>query len=189
MSSGTWRCFVAVPIPEDLRDALVAARDAWMGDPGTSGLRWIEPASWHVTLAFLGSVAADAIPVLEARVAMVAARHSVLQVRAGGLGAFPSPGRARVVWYGVEPDPALVALAADLARALSLEVAGPFRPHVTLARARRGGTDLRDWVGQCAASAPVADPPVHHVDLMRSHVANGPARYELLSRSPLGGTG
>jgi RNA 2',3'-cyclic 3'-phosphodiesterase len=188
MPTATWRCFVAVPIPEDLRAALAAARDAWMGDPGASGLRWIEPASWHVTLAFLGAVPPEEIGAIGGSVGAVAGRHRTLQVRTGGLGTFPNPRRATVVWYGVEPDPALAALAADLAGSLSLETAGPFRPHLTLARAPRGGTDLRHWVAQCATSTPIGRLAVHHVELMRSHLGAGPASYEVLSRHPLGGT-
>ena len=72
----------------------------------------------------------------------------------GGLGAFPSPGSARVLWYGVaDPDGRLAALAGDLTGALGLDGRGPFRPHVTLARARREPVDLRRWLG-AAASAP-----------------------------------
>jgi RNA 2',3'-cyclic 3'-phosphodiesterase len=186
MSSGTWRCFVAVPIPDALRRALLPERDTWIADPDVPRLRWTDPASWHLTLAFLGAVPSDDVPALADRVGAVAGRHRAHRVGTGGLGAFPHPRRAGVVWYGVEPDAALGALAADLAQDLSLDVGDPFQPHLTLARARRGGVDVRAWLSRFGGSAPAGQLPVQQIDLMRSHLGSGPARYERLATFLLG---
>jgi 2'-5' RNA ligase len=51
---------------------------------------------------------------------------------------------------------------------------------VTLARARRRAIDLRGWVEDASASAPDGSIDVRAVDLMRSHLGDGPARYERL---------
>lgn len=48
MNPGRWRCFVAAPIDEGLRASLEQSVDSWQSRP--------DPASWHVTLAFLGAI-------------------------------------------------------------------------------------------------------------------------------------
>jgi 2'-5' RNA ligase len=79
------------------------------------------------------------------------------------------------------------ALADDLADALGLDRAEePYRPHITLARARRGWLDLRGWIEKASLEAPDARLTVSAVDLMRSHLGQGPARYERLASVRLG---
>ena len=179
--SELWRCFVAVPIGESLRSTLAKAVDGWK----LEGLRWTDPANWHLTLAFLGPTDAARVASIAAVMERVAAAHGPVHVRTGGLGAFPAPGRARVLWYGVE-DPAgeLDALARDLSSELGVEVAGPYRPHLTLARARREPVNLPSWLAD--ASAPEGGLVVDRLDLMRSHLVGGPARYQAIGTALLG---
>jgi 2'-5' RNA ligase len=187
MTEASWRCFLAVPLGDDLRAALGAAVDGWRARSDLSGLRWADPSGWHLTLAFLGAVEADEVPAIGAAVASTAARHLAWRARTGGLGGYPSAARARVAWYGVaDPDRRLATLATDLRAALGLDDAGPFRPHVTLARGRREPVDLRSWIA--ATSAPDGQLNVDRVELMRSHLGGGPARYETLASAALGAT-
>lgn len=53
MTHERWRCFVAVPIDEDVRLALAAAA---VPSRAHADLRWVPAGSWHLTLAFLGSI-------------------------------------------------------------------------------------------------------------------------------------
>lgn len=111
-----------------------------------------------------------------------------MQLTAGGVGAFPMPARGRVAWYAVDDaDRRLADLAHDLGAALRVEVGDPFRPHITLARARRGPVDLRPWLADAAEAAPVATIAVDRIELMRSHLRRGPAAYETLASMPLTG--
>ena len=179
--SERWRCFVAVLIGESLRSALAEAVEGWKGD---EGLRWADLANWHLTLAFLGPTNPARVASIEAVMATVAGSHGPMHLRTGGLGAFPSPGRARVLWYGVE-DPAgeLGTLARDIHVELGVEVAAPFRPHLTLARARRQPVNLASWLAD--ASAPEGELVVDRLNLMRSHLGGGPARYEVVGSASL----
>lgn len=187
MSEARWRCFVAVPLPDELRTRLAAAVAGWRSRPELAGLRWVEPAGWHVTITFLGATDPAAVPAIDAGVAAIAAGHTPWIASVGGVGAFPSPSRARVAWYGVsDRDGRLSELAADLRSALAIEHAGPFRPHVTVGRTRRAQLDLRDWVAN--ASAPAGTLAIDRLELMRSHLGGGPARYETLATTLLGGT-
>jgi 2'-5' RNA ligase len=178
-----WRCFVAVPLDEDLRARLAGAVDGWRTDPRTDGLRWTATESLHLTLAFIGDVDHDRVPTLTSAIELVGERHARLVAPTGRLGAFARPSSARIVWYGVgDPEGRLGALAADLAAGLELEaVPEPYRPHVTLARARRGWLDLRGWIEAASASAPEGQLSLTTLDLMRSHLGGGPARYERLA--------
>jgi 2'-5' RNA ligase len=181
--TGAWRCFVAVPLDASLRARLSDAIGRWRDDPRTDGLRWVEPDALHLTLAFLGGIDPGRVPVLERAISDVAARHVALAVPTGRLGAFARPSSARVLWYGVgDAGGAISALAVDLAEALDLaNVEQPFRPHVTLARARHRWLDLRGWIEDASASAPDGELEVATIDLMRSHLGSGPARYERLA--------
>ncbi len=69
------------------------------------GLRWVDDALWHVTLAFLGEVPDDVLPELDVRLARAAARHRPMRVWFGSAGAFPSLGRARTFWVGLNTVP------------------------------------------------------------------------------------
>lgn len=183
-----WRCFVALPLDGSLTSALSSAVAAWRRDPRADTLRWAEPGGWHLTLVFLGAIDPDDIARAAAAARRVAALHWPTEVTTGRLGAFPRPGSARVLWYGVsDTDGRLAALADDLSDAMQLPRDEPYRPHITLARARRRPVDLRGWVEAAAVSAPGGRLEVDTIELMRSHLGSGPARYETLATFTLGG--
>jgi len=187
MTDELWRCFVAVPIGSVLRGDLRAAVDDWRGRLELRDLRWIDPAGWHVTVAFLGSIDSGSIPEVLERLAGVAASQSGMRTTTGGLGAFPDPARARVAWYGIgdgDGEGGLARLARDVAGALGLDASRPLRLHLTLARARREPVDLRSWLA--SASAPDGVLTTDRIELMRSHIGRDPARYETLAAITLG---
>jgi 2'-5' RNA ligase len=171
---------VAVPIGDALRSRLATAAETWRAHPDGAGLRWTDPASWHLTLAFIGLVPVADVERVTASIERAARGAAPMRLATGGLGAFPSQRRARVLWYGVaDPGGRLAELAGALAAALELEAASPFRPHLTLARARRAPVTVVDLVAQ--ADAPRGRIDVDRIDLMRSHLGGGPAHYERLA--------
>lgn len=181
-----WRCFVAVPLDDALRSALDRTLRDLRGRPGAEAWRWTDAEAWHVTLAFLGATDAAAVPRLVTDLRRVAGGFAPLDLEAGGLGAFPSRGRARVLWFGIaDPRGELRRLARAVADACGLPDDGRFRGHVTLARAReREGVDAAGLLG---AEAPEGRLPVERIVLYRSHLGRGPARYEALAAMPIGG--
>ena len=145
--------------------------------------RWADPEGWHITLAFLGATPPEVVPAVVAQLSRDLAEYERFSVAAGGIGAFPGRSRARVLWYGIQDaDRRLAELARMVRAATGTDEAAPFRPHVTLARAReRHGAPLPSL----PHGLPVGVVPVNTVTLMRSHVGHGPARYEALAEFPL----
>jgi 2'-5' RNA ligase len=181
-----WRCFWAAPIPEPLRVSLADAVATKRTDPQVEvDWRFADPSGWHVTLAFLGATPAASLGPLVDGVSDAVRDLAPFEVSTSGLGGFPSGRRARVLWYGVaDPDRRLRDLARRVQAAAGLDEGTPFRPHITLARARdRRGVDASQFL---ANDAPVGSVPVPGVTLFRSHLRHGPARYEILAEAPLG---
>lgn len=183
--SGRWRCFVAVPVADRLRGDLARAVATWRDDPDLAGLRWTDPEAWHVTLVFLGWIDPAALGSIVSAMQATAEAAFPGSLTTGGVGAFPSAARTRVLWYGIaDPHEFIAGLSHELWRALRLQGPQAFRPHVTLARARHGPVGLRDAIGRLAA--PTGTLAVEEIRLMRSHLGGGPARYETLASVQIG---
>lgn len=187
----TWRLFFAVEFPAEARGRAFEVGRLLARDLGQV-VKWVEVGSLHVTLKFVGGVPAGRVAeVIEAgRAAAAAGREGELFL--AGAGAFPSARRPRVLWIGVSGDiEPLGAVAADLDRRLAearlAEPEGrPFRPHLTLGRARQ---DARP-PDMAAALAELADAEVGRVwvedfVLMRSHLSPRGPTYEVVERFPL----
>jgi 2'-5' RNA ligase len=112
-------------------------------------VRWVTPANIHLTIKFLGDVSVGNLDLLTKMLQAEAGRHPAFEVRVGGLGAFPSNRRPRVVWVGVEAPAELAALQrgveAEMARLGYEPEPRAFSPHLTLGRVIRNAAsdDLR----------------------------------------------
>ncbi len=124
------RLFIALPLPQALRDDLSDLAH------GVHGVRWVPPENYHVTLRFLGEVANPLADEIDH--ALAALRGRRLAVSVTGTGVFERGGRVTTLWAGIDRDPALDHLQAKIETAV--QRAGVpaerrrFQPHVTLAR-------------------------------------------------------
>lgn len=147
------RIFVAIRLPDRVAAALAGAFP-----PDLPGLRPVDPALLHLTLAFVGTVPEDHVAGVTAAGRAAARRQRTLELRIEGIGRFPSHGRVQTVWAGIAGDlPALAGLAervrAELAKRDLPFDPKPFRPHLTLGRVRPSATDPE---AQAIASAVAA---------------------------------
>ena len=110
------RVFIAAPLNEELRSALRAVQETLR--PRLPGVRWVEPATLHLTLRFIGAADEESIEKIAAIMLSVVGFCPPLAVRVAGLGAFPRPAHARVVWLGVGDCAPLLALERRLATQL-----------------------------------------------------------------------
>jgi 2'-5' RNA ligase len=137
----------------------------------------VPPEKIHLTLAFLGEVAADRMD--DAVAAAAAIRAAPFALELDRVGAFRS---ARVAWAGASsPAPQLIALQGQLAanlgaRGFVLEERD-FAPHLTLARRIRKGLPV--------ASIPPIVTQARSFALVRSETGTG--RYSTLEGWPLAG--
>jgi 2'-5' RNA ligase len=141
------RLFVALVPPT----AALAALDAAVGDRDER-MRWVPSEQRHLTLVFCGEVAEGLVGGLSERLNRAAARTPPFALRLAGAGTFPNQAaRARVLWVGLDGDLASLSRLAErctaAARRAGIAVDDrPYRPHLTLARARRDPVDARDAV-------------------------------------------
>ena len=184
-----WRLFVALEIPGGMGRYL-AAQQAGLREhlPGDH-VRWVRPEGIHFTLRFLGSVAPTAVPAISAAIRRVAATHGAQRLRPAGLGSFGRQKQMKAIWVGIDGnEDRLAGLVRDLNGALGeAGFAGeerPFRAHLTLGRVReRSAPAIRSALhGEMGR---YRLPPAEAVDLVaiqliRSHLGKGGARYEVL---------
>ena len=182
-SATSMRLFAAVVPPESVArhlEAVVAPlRER------TPNLRWGNESAWHLTCAFFGEVAETRVVELQRRLGRAAARHDSMSLRFRGAGAFARPARASVLYVDVETElPPISALAASCSaagRRIGLDVDDrPYRPHLTVARAKgREPVDMRPVVDELAGY----EGPrwtASEISLVRSHLGPTPW-YETLS--------
>lgn len=136
------RLFVALELPEDLREGIVTWGDSELRDPA---LRVVAPESLHVTLAFLGYLPEKEIERLGEIVSGLRAPAPALCLEDPV--AKPSLRRARLFAL-----PAIAPAAASLQRELEYKLVAeqlyrpekrPFWPHVTVARVKSAGRGSR----------------------------------------------
>jgi len=183
--------FVAAVPPdhvlEDLEDFLSVRRDA------DRDLRWARPEQWHLTLAFLAAVPDRSLNDLGERLTRAARKRSPMTLSLAGGGAFPNPGRAKVLWARVEVDDRieLDRLATGCRAAASkagIEVTGErFTPHLTLARSGRPFEASR-WLRVLEAYRG-PEFALNRIALIASHLGEGPGgrpRHQVVEEFELG---
>ena len=180
------RLFVALSISPAVREAFsVLLTELHRADPKT---RWIHPANLHVTLKFIGNVAAEKLPSIEqALTTITVLRPFDLEFR--GLGFFPNERRPAVIWAGIVAPPELAALATRIDEAVSTcgiaRETRPFAPHLTLARFKepRLAEALRAQSAQ-SKDRFFAQQSVGEFQLMESRLKSGGAEYTTLRAFP-----
>jgi 2'-5' RNA ligase len=139
--------------------------------------------NWHVTLRFLGQTAPE-----QRDLFVTSLQNTTLPtaftIAFTGLGAFPNPRRAKVLWIGIdEGAPALVEVAGLVERAAVsagfTAESRRFHPHVTIARLDPAMNVRRVLTGDWRKPVLM---PVSTVALFRSRLGSGPAEYDVIER-------
>jgi len=187
------RSFIAIELPGELKSGL-SQLQAQLKAAGHAPVKWVDPYSSHLTLKFLGNIAADRVDEIT-RVMEAAAREiSPFHLEVRGLGAFPNLRRVQVVWVGVGGE---VEQLGQLQRSIESGLAPlgfapesrEFRPHLTIARLReRASLDEQQSFGQLIGSTgfeTVYRFGVDSVNLMRSQLTREGAIYTRISSARL----
>ena len=138
------RLFVAIHLPPDIISRLVALKTDIPG-AGVANATLVKQPALHLTLRFLGD-GIDPIRLTPIKTALDTVNAAPFTLALPGVGRFP-PGNkrpARVLWVGVDHQPALMARQAQIARVLASVDFAPeeraYRPHLTLARLKGEGS-------------------------------------------------
>ena len=178
------RTFLALELPEPIVDSVRAMAGDVRAAAEDRGVRasWAKVAQIHVTLRFFGDTDRPERALITDVVARVAEDQEPFGAELSRLGVFPNWRDPRVLWLGMQdPLGAMQRLHAALdeglvAAGLGSDDKRPFRPHVTLARVRRG--------------SPAGD-ALRQVSAPYQHLRHGPATLDtmVLFRSELRPTG
>lgn len=164
------RLFVGIALPPEtkLRLSLIAA--------GVPGARWVDPGNYHVTLRFIGEVDEALAGDIDEALAHIRAKRFDLAL--AGVGQFGD----RMLWAGIEKNPALLHLRDKVESALVRLGLEPetrrYAPHVTLARLK-GASEARMQAFIQEHSLFRAEPfAVDRFSLVASYLTKSGAIYE-----------
>ncbi|MFO7638814.1 MAG: RNA 2',3'-cyclic phosphodiesterase [bacterium] len=186
------RCFLAVETTDETRRLLDRLQRRLAGI--IRDIRWARAEQLHLTLEFLGEVT-DGFPAAAAGpLATACAGHPAFPARLAGLGAFPDPRRARVLWVGIGQGRAeLIRLQRSVAAAVAAighqPERRPYSPHLTLGRLRRAA-DATPAV-TAKTTLPLLEQlaaleiPVQRVILIRSELRSDGPHYTEIAAFPL----
>ena len=183
------RAFLAVELSQELRATLATLQQELKQsiEPelkrGTR-ISWVQPASLHLTIKFLGETDEQVIDPLRAAVEQAIGSQKALNVPLERLGGFPRPQSPRVLWVGPSENwekgidaKRIMEIYATIEQACEdlrfLRETKPFSPHLTVARIKTG----ERHVGVSLAHSGVLDRPlllgslaVESVALMKSEL-------------------
>src|SRR5271167_4773397 len=155
-STDKLRLFVAIPMPEAVRNGITGVQQELRQLVSPAAVRWTKPEQFHLTLRFLGSVPAGRVADLQEAVSAVCRGSPALRLRAQGVGFFPNARSPRVIWAGVnDGEGRLADLQKKIEGAVQPFTQEPgterFAGHVTLGRVR---SLKRPEIEELAAHAP-----------------------------------
>jgi 2'-5' RNA ligase len=135
---------------------------------------------------FLGDVSQTNVPLIKDGLQSETSQTPPMGIRLGGLGAFPSMNRPRVIWIGVEATPDLFSLqrriASNMERLGYKREERPFSPHLTLGRVSRYGSTMEiRKLGEDLNEVKIGFlglATVHHIHLYRSDLSPGGPQYK-----------
>lgn len=183
------RSFIAIELPHEVKSALAELQAGLQADKQPS-VKWVDPYSIHLTLKFLGDIAAAKISDITSTIEEASREIAPFSLEVKGLGVFPNFKRVRVVWVGVGGDTSRLKLLqqrieSNLVPFGFARESRPFTPHLTLARVReRIAPTEQQSFGQLIAGASFETAhqfTVDSINLMHSQLTREGAIYRQLT--------
>jgi len=136
-----FRAFIAIDLPLQIQESIEKQTARLYQSLGDDLVRWVPTKNIHLTLKFLGDVAASHVEFIKQNLAQIADSQAPFDLQIGGIGSFPTSKRPRVLWIGIHAPAALASLQRNIeagATRLGYEKEErPFSPHLTLGRVRQ----------------------------------------------------
>jgi len=129
------RVFVAVNIPNEVKEELIKISEKWSGLP----VRWTKKDSLHVTLCFIGEADEEKVYKIKECLETVVPNHTKLPICINNIMLGPSEFNPRMIWANGEVMDDFKKLVKDLHKHLPEckcipEKINNFKLHITLAR-------------------------------------------------------
>ncbi|MGC9158585.1 MAG: RNA 2',3'-cyclic phosphodiesterase [Terracidiphilus sp.] len=178
------RLFVGIPLAAEVSSELAAM--ARRLACAAEGLRWTAPASWHITLEFLGNSTREQCACVVKR--LRALHQPPVPITLEKLDIFD---RAGVLILTVRPTPELLRIAERVRRATGpcgfAAESRPYQPHITLARGkgRDGGARLAALRAKISRQPRFNGFTAREFLLYESFLAPAGSRYEVRERFAL----
>jgi 2'-5' RNA ligase len=189
MSRELLRLFIAVTLPDDVRERLARSQEALRA--AQADVSWVKPDNLHLTVKFLGDTDRRSLARIQPALQAVAGQLGPFGLALCGLGAFG--GRVpRVVWVGVSEGAAPLADLAERVDAALGRVGVPrdkrgFSAHATLGRVRSArNADALVTAVSAAGAEPFGSVAVRDFVLMQSQLNPQGSVYTVLERFRLG---
>jgi 2'-5' RNA ligase len=187
------RAFIAIDLPSSLQEPLEKQTSRLRQALGDDLVRWVPIENMHLTLKFLGNIAATHLGFIKQMMAQAAESIPQFDLTINGLGSFPNPKRIRVIWAGIQAGNGLATLQREIeagAVRLGYERDGrPFSPHLTLGRVRQGvdATNMQRIRDALTLQQPRGFSPakINSVHLYRSDLHTDGSVYTKLFSAPL----
>ncbi len=183
------RSFIAIELPDELKLELTQL-EARLKLGKQPWVKWVDPYSVHLTLKFLGSIAADRIGEITRAMEEAVQGIPPFHLEVKDLGVFPNLRRAQVAWVGIGGEVDKIGqlqqrIESNLVPLGFAPESRPFTPHLTLARLRdQAPLDERQRFGQLIASTKfeaIHSIKVDAINLMRSQLTREGAIYSRIS--------
>jgi 2'-5' RNA ligase len=174
------RAFLAIRCPEELKEDLISAQKkiAALGD-----MKLVEPENLHMTVKFLGDVDERRLEeVIEALGPISQQKRFCMSL--SGIGVFPNPSHARVVWAGAsdgkEEAVQLQAAVDNRLHAIGFPREERFHAHFTLARVKSVDKEkMRKLLAEYEKNE-FGSFTVDSIDLMESRLSPDGPTYSIL---------
>jgi 2'-5' RNA ligase len=183
------RLFIAIEIPAAIKSSMAEIQHSLKGSGVDAG--WTREEGIHLTLKFLGEVSESKVPEIMSALTAAVRGTGTFRLEAVGVGTFPNPRNARVVWAGLSGN---IENLLRLQGALEEAMAGigferetrKFTAHLTLGRIK----DIRSREQWLKALDAVKDISltgfdVTGISLMKSELKPSGAVYAELGRVDL----
>jgi 2'-5' RNA ligase len=195
VSERAFRLFIAISLPDEVKDQIEKAQQELRGALRENFVRWTKREQFHLTLKFLGNVGESRVAELIGALRGACFGFASIRLRAERIGFFPDSRFPRVMWVWVHDEkdvlPALQRVIEAAVKSFTPEKPEPkFTGHVTLGRIQRINRRQAEILAKLASGMSgrffgewVAD----KVELIRSELSSSGSRYATLAEFPLPG--
>ena len=183
------RSFIAIELPDRVKRGLRELQ-AQLKAGSQAPIKWVDPANIHLTLKFLGNVAADRLDEITTAMTQAVQGTPSFSLEIKELGVFPNPRRVQIVWVGLSGEVEKLArlqqrIESELEKLGFAPENRRFTPHLTLARLRdRATPEERQKLGQLIAETEFDAVPSFTADsvkLMKSQLTREGPIYSQIS--------